>query len=400
MSRLERQHLIDAIEKKRNSKVIAYITSDRENLDFAISPDVISIIHQHIMLIAENERQKLDLLIYSRGGASDVPWTLVSMFREHAKKGLFSVLIPYRAHSAATVVALGADEIVMTRKAELGPIDASIQSGPYNPTEGDTRQRLPVSVEDVNGYFRMLAEIGCKSSDKRMQGFETLTKQVHPLALGAVSRLLDETKLVGLRLLSTRAEPFCGYRNRRIIKRLSSEVYSHNHAISRTEAIKYLGLKQVTKAESLDIENEMWKLYEEYREMFNLEAPFLPEEHLISKGAEENTWNNLPLACIESHPRFDLRRVSIRVRKLRQVPPQVTINLGNMNFPQINMAPESIPAGLTPDQINALIENVIKGAVQHILTDAANAAAERLVSILPQKGFQTIQFDNAWDTTQ
>lgn len=63
------------------------------------------------------------------------------MFREYSQKGSFSVLIPYRAHSAATVIALGADEIVMTKKAELGPIDITIGSGPYNPTEKDTHIR-------------------------------------------------------------------------------------------------------------------------------------------------------------------------------------------------------------------------------------------------------------------
>jgi ClpP class serine protease len=148
MSRASRIKIIQKIERKRGSKVISYITSDKEGLAVAIASDIISIIHNHILALKKADDIKLDLFIYSRGGQSDVPWAIVSMFREYAKKGSLSILIPYRAHSAATVIALGADEIIMTKKAELGPIDITMGSGPYNPTEKDSHQRLPISVED------------------------------------------------------------------------------------------------------------------------------------------------------------------------------------------------------------------------------------------------------------
>ena len=287
MSRENRKKLIKEIETKRGSKVITYVTSDREGLSVQIAGDVISLIHEHILALKEEERTKLDLFIYSRGGHSDVPWAIVSMFREYSHKGSFSVLIPYRAHSAATVISLGADEIVMTKKAELGPIDITIGSGPYNPTEKNSIQRLPISVEDVTGYFSFLEKIGCERPDEKMKGFELLTNHVHPLALGTVSRLLEETKLVGLRLLSTRANPFGEEENHEIIRKLSSEVYSHSHSISRSEAVKYIGIKQVKNAEEVGIADELWALYKEYRELFSLEDPFRPEEYLISNNSQE-----------------------------------------------------------------------------------------------------------------
>ncbi len=238
-----------------------------------IAGDVVSIIHEHILELTEEERSKLDLFIYSRGGQSDVPWAIVSMFREYGQKGSFSVLIPYRAHSAATVIALGADEIVMTKKAELGPIDITMNSGPYNPTEKNSEQRLPISVEDVTGFFSLLEKVGCARPDEKMAGFNLLANKVHPLALGTVSRLLEQTKLVALRLLSTRAIPFSEEENHEIVRRLSSEVYSHSHTISRTEAVKYIGLKQVKSAEEDNISDELWSLFKEYRDLFELETP-------------------------------------------------------------------------------------------------------------------------------
>lgn len=394
MSRENRKKIIQEIEKKRGSKVITYITSDRPGLSVQIMGDVVSLIHEHILALKEEERAKLDFFIYSRGGQSDVPWAIVSMFREYSQEGSFSVLIPYRAHSAATVIALGADEIVMTKKAELGPIDITIGSGPYNPTEKDSNQRLPISVEDVTGYFSLLEKVGCERPDEKMKGFELLTNHVHPLALGTVSRLLEETKMVALRLLSTRAHPFGEEENHEIIKRISSEIYSHNHAISRTEAIKYIGLKQVKKAEEFQIANELWVLYEAYKELFQLEDPFKPEEYLISNNLEEHIWPNLNLAGVESLKRFDICKQSVRVRKLRQVPPQINLNLTNLNLPAINIP--NLPPNVSQEHINAIVQQVVSGVIQQSLNNAVQIAVQQIIQSLPQVGFERFAFDSGW----
>jgi hypothetical protein len=394
MSRTNRKKIIENIEKKRGSKVISYVTSDRPGIGVRIAGDVVSLIHEHIQSLKEKDREKLDLFIYSRGGNSDVPWTLVSMIREYSKKGSFSVLIPYRAHSAATLISLGADEIVMTKKAELGPIDITIGSGPYNPTEKNSNKRLPISVEDVTGYFSLLDKVGCDRKDEKMKGFELLTNNVHPLALGTVSRLLEETKLAGLRLLNTRAESFSEEENREIIKRLSSEVYSHTHTISRSEAEIYLGLKQVKNAEDFKIENYLWNLYKEYLNLFEFETPFRPEEHLIANNLEENTWKNMKLACVESINRFDIFQQDIRVRKLRKIPPQISLNLQNVNVPQINIP--NLPANITPQQINTQLQGIVNAVLQQYLNNAVQTATKQLLTSLPQAGFERIAFNSGW----
>ncbi len=395
MSRENRKRIVQRIEEKRNSKVIAYITSDRPNLETHIAGDVVSLIHEHILALDENDRSKLDLIIYSRGGQSDVPWSIVSMFREYARdNGSFNVLIPYRAHSAATVIAMGADEIVMTKKAELGPIDITIGSGPYNPTEKDSNQRLPISVEDVKGYFALLEKVGCERPDEKMKGFESLTKHVHPLALGTVSRLLEQTKLVALRLLNTRANAFSEEENHEIIRKISSEVYSHNHTISRTEAVKYIGLKQVTTAEEIGIGNDLWELYEEYKKLFHFDDPFCPEEYLVSNNLEEYVWTDLNLACVESSDRFDICRKSVRVRRLRNVPPQVTLDIKDIQLPAINIS--SLPSDINQESINALIQQIFSSVVQQSLDNAVQVAVDRLTKSLPHAGFEYFPFNSGW----
>lgn len=398
MSRDRRKELIKAIEEKRDSKVIAYFTSDRRNLSVSISSDIVSIMHEHILASDSNSDNKLDLFVYSRGGDSDVPWTVVSMFREYCEEGSFSILIPYRAHSAATVIALGADEIVMTKKAELGPIDITIQRGPYNPTEGDDRHRLPVSVEDVMGYFSLLEKVGCERPNEKMKGFEQLTDEVHPLVLGTVSRLLEQTQLVALRLLGTRANAFSEERNREIVKRLSSEIYSHRHTISRTEALSHLELEQVVKAEEVEIANELWELYKEYAEMFSLEDVFRPEEYLIANELDEHTWKALNLACVESEARLDICQKSIRVKRLRQIPPKVTLNLNNLAPPSINMP--NLPQGITPQQVAQIVEQMLPTVVRPMIREAANEVTEKFIETLPYGQFERVEYNSGWTTEE
>ena len=63
----------------------------------------------------------MDLLLVSNGGDPVVSWRIISLLRERFKK--VGVLLPYQAYSAATLVALGADDIVMHPFSNLGPVE-------------------------------------------------------------------------------------------------------------------------------------------------------------------------------------------------------------------------------------------------------------------------------------
>ena len=58
------------------------------------------------------------------------------------------ILVPLKALSAGTLIAIGADRVVMTKQAALGPIDPSVNN-PLNPQAsiGGQLKQVPVSVE-------------------------------------------------------------------------------------------------------------------------------------------------------------------------------------------------------------------------------------------------------------
>ena len=65
--------------------------------------------------------QKLDLIIHSPGGSTEAAESFVEYLRERFDH--IRVFVPVAAMSAATMIALSADELVMGQHSQLGPID-------------------------------------------------------------------------------------------------------------------------------------------------------------------------------------------------------------------------------------------------------------------------------------
>ena len=109
-----RQLLIEAIQTARQSHVITYFVGDRPGVPAQIGEDAVRPMYEHLRAIGTGRVPRIDLFLYSRGGAIEVPWRIISMLREYGDE--INVLVPYKAHSAATLIALGADHIVMGKK--------------------------------------------------------------------------------------------------------------------------------------------------------------------------------------------------------------------------------------------------------------------------------------------
>lgn len=67
----------------------------------------------------------LDLVIVSPGGDGTAAESMLDLCRKYCR-GKLRVIVPLYAKSAATLLALGGDEIVMGETSELGPIDAQV----------------------------------------------------------------------------------------------------------------------------------------------------------------------------------------------------------------------------------------------------------------------------------
>ena len=128
--------------------------------------------------------------------------------------------------------------------------------------------------------------------------------------------------------------------------------------------------------------------------MFLFENPFTPEEYLIINNLNEHAWNELNLACIESVERIDILRTDLKVKKIRQTPPQVAININNLSLPAINIP--NLPQGSSLDQLQSFFEQYINRVLPAVINGAAVNVAEELIKTFPVGGFERIEYNKKW----
>jgi hypothetical protein len=310
---METKDLIRKIEKDRNSKVISYITSDRKGpFSAKIAPDVIPIINKHLEALGRVDN--IDLFLYSTGGDTMVPWRLVSMIRNYCTK--FSVIVPYKAHSAATMIALGADQVVMSNLSELSPIDPST-ANIFNPVDPQNAQnRVPISVEDVMAYFDLAKKkFGINNAQelgKIFSKFIEANPQIHPLALGNINRIHNLIRILAKRLLKSHRRSFKEEEIEKIVNYFTEQLYSHDYLVGRKEAYDDLGLKTVLKANQT-LSELMTKLYEEYKKEMNFDSIWNPENEFNSlKGHTNKIYK---IALIESYEIINTYEITSEFKK-------------------------------------------------------------------------------------
>lgn len=298
--RLLTNELLSQLQSKRGSKVIVYIVSTRQGVNFQIADDAVRVIYDHLVASEIKPDEKLDLFLHSFGGVGVVPWKLVNLIREFTNN--FEVLVPYKAYSAATLIALGANKIVMHPMGELGPIDPKV-SNEFNPITPQG-QTIGINVEDVAAYISFVKEfVEIRHEDELIQALNSLTTKVHPLALGNVHRFYAQSRMMARKLLKLHmTDPKDEHIVEEISETLTSKLFFHGHPINRTEAES---LKLKIERPDEEIETLMWRLYEEYEREMEMKNPFNAKEMLNSSG--QNVIDSVKVigACVESVRRKD-----------------------------------------------------------------------------------------------
>lgn len=371
-----RKELIKQIQSIRGSKVIVYFTGDRQIAGARIAEDTVRLLYDHLLSVVKNE--KIDLFLYSRGGDVSVPWRIVSMFREFCDD--FSILVPYKAHSAATLISLGADRIVMGRKAELSPIDPTLVKMSIGGTAGPPQE---ISVEDVNSYISFIRErANINDQSALAQVISILANNLTPLTLGSVNRQNSHIRLVARKLLTSRREKLDEAKINSIIETLTEKIYSHGHAIGRKEA-QEIGLP--IEMPNNELETVLWKLYLEYEKILKLNEPIDPLVTL--SGKEEEHLGEIPIAIIESENKLHIFNTQIDFKKRRQVPPspQINVNVGL-----------SLPPNTRPEDIPQQVQQILQQMINQISQDIPRLVQQEIVRQSPEVGIDVRIYGGKW----
>ncbi|MCI0694110.1 hypothetical protein L0337_19145 [candidate division KSB1 bacterium] len=163
------------------------------------------------------------LFIASFGGNIEPAYQISKLCKERAKER-FIVAVPRQAKSAATLVAIGADEIHIGGLGELGPIDPQIGGLPA------------LGVREALRTIASLTEEYPKSSDMfaRYLSFAVTVEQI-----GYCERLTESAVQYAQRLLATKKQ--LDGKTQEIAQRLVYEYKHHGFVIDCEEAQNLLG---------------------------------------------------------------------------------------------------------------------------------------------------------------
>lgn len=382
MSRADRKALIEEIQKLRDSKVLTYITGDRAPAPAQIGDDAVRPMYDHLRQLGHVAR--LDLFIYSRGGAIDVPWRIVTALRTTADE--VNVLVPFRANSAATLIALGADQIVLGRQGELGPIDPimniqrlwSAQPGAGQPTF----VQETINVEDIMAYLRFVRErAGLSDQAALSKSLSELTQRLDAISLGNAHRTHSHIRDVARRMLLARKDPASEQVMATIIETLAERVYAHGHAIGLRDA-QAIGLP-VTAA-SDDLDTALWGLLNAYEKDLKLLEPIDPA---VAVGTQDVHKEKATIAMVESEWAEHAFHGEIEIRAQRQIPPNLNVQLS------VNI---QLPQNINPQQLPAAVQQALQQAQQALLQQAQQAVQQALRDQAPLQGFEASFRGSKW----
>lgn len=194
---------------------------------------------------------ELDLVIHSGGGSAHAAYQAMTLLRLHASR--IYACVPFWAKSAATLLCIGADKIVLGEHAELGPLDVQIWEetqpgkGAYHSALDPFKaleQMQSFSVEALSSAMRFIVanyEMSYDDSLRHAVAFVNVTTgplvgRLDPEKIGQYSRELSVATEYGTRLLRR-----CGkWPDKKINEVVDQLVYgypSHEYVIDYPELV-------------------------------------------------------------------------------------------------------------------------------------------------------------------
>lgn len=215
-------------------------------------------------------KQRVALVIDSPGGYADIAFRIARTLCRHSDG--FIAVVPRWAKSAATLLTLGADEVVFGRDAEIGPLDVQVydQEREERGSALDEIQALEqlhqVALQQLNQNLIMMRMITRRRYDVVMPHASKLTsdmmtpllEKIDTIHYAKQSRLLRVAEDYAVRLMTPRVPK---EQAKKIAERLVKKYPEHGFVIDRKEAKEILDIADHTDETELTlrkIEQHMW----------------------------------------------------------------------------------------------------------------------------------------------
>jgi hypothetical protein len=220
----ETQAVFARFEKEMGLPLLAYWTSSGGSI---CQNDVMAMSQ---LLDTRKHGNAVGLFLKSDGGNPEAALRLVHLLRSKFKRVV--LYAPFECASAATMVALGANEIHMGPTSYLTAVDTSLK---HQLSPVDSRNEIvSVSQDEVSRILRLWKEQRVKGNP-----YPEVYRYLHPLVIGALDRSSSLSIRICQELLSYHTST--GKQAAQISQKLNSTYPSHSYPITAREARK-LGL--------------------------------------------------------------------------------------------------------------------------------------------------------------
>jgi hypothetical protein len=220
----ETQEIFTRFEKQTGLPLLAYWTSSGGSI---CQNDVMAMSQ---LLDTRPSGPAVGLFLKSDGGNPEAALRLVHLLRSKFKRVI--LYAPFECASAATMVALGANEIHMGPTSYLTAVDTSLK---HQLSPVDSRNEIvSVSQDEVSRILRLWKEQRVKGNP-----YPEVYRYLHPLVIGALDRSSSLSIRICQELLSYHMPT--GKRAAQVSRKLNSTYPSHSYPITAREA-RRLGL--------------------------------------------------------------------------------------------------------------------------------------------------------------
>lgn len=175
-----RQLKIREIEAHTKRRLLVWFATDGSEINKLTIPPIADLLH------SVGPDDDVDLLLQSPGGDVDVAEKIVWMFRQRTKS--LRVIVAEAAKSAATLIAIASDEIVMGYTSELGPIDPQIG---ITTASGETMMRPAHSF--IDGFEQIKLDV--QDSGGLSPAYLPMLQHYDPALLDYCRKAIDRSRV-------------------------------------------------------------------------------------------------------------------------------------------------------------------------------------------------------------
>lgn len=191
--------------------------------------------------IPDDNKKPILLLIHNHGGRIEPAYLISKTCKELSPK--FVVTIPRKAKSAATLIALGGNEIHMGPMSELGPIDPQFAGLP---------------ALGISSSLESIAKIVCKYPESSSMFADFMKEKLDLRILGYFERVSESAQQYAIRLLNDK-----DLKSDEVAHKLVYEYKDHSFVINKEEARELLGDTIKVNTDEYRFANEIHKFLNE-----------------------------------------------------------------------------------------------------------------------------------------